>query len=386
MSLISEDMDPHSHRGHAILDSEYSPPVLFPVEAPSTTGVSPARLFFLYPEPGIPGIHRARNVKDTEPSEGMWVFEPRFGGFVEWRMEDESWFEARCSTETLQEDGDGDGDSGGVSIPIMMPATPQQAHHMGRPRAGLGMPHPGMPVKLPRGPGSAASGGASVGGVGWVRIPPPTSYLNIPPGMSSPNPLISPFLSNTPAGSPLLHDTRPDLILLLPPGNTLTRVPFPSTNQDAVLFQDLKQTYTAHRGRWWTLKHLQQIRIVALPQAHVEVMEFPYDSLLRGIRDPGMATKRVDGLEKEVIDSIQMLRSGDVQGGTKEGLALEFVEGWSWRRLAAAVVVVVGLAVAAASAWKALGGEGGVMVGLLLGVSVFLVGVAITGIWIVVSW
>ncbi|KAI5858981.1 hypothetical protein BZA05DRAFT_19114 [Tricharina praecox] len=376
--------DPQSYRGHAILDTDYSQRVLFPVEPSSTIGIPPAQLFLLSPEPDLPRIHRARSIQGTEPSEGTWIYEPRFRGFVEWRAEDESWFEARCSTETLREDGSGGGNEEWLSRTIAMPAIPPAAHQTGRQKAVLGMPHPGIPVKLPRGSGSAASGDTGTGS--RLRIPPPVSYLNIPGGNPSPTALISPFLANNlPAASPLLHGNGPDLILILPPDNTLARVPFPSTNKDAILFRDLMQTYTAHRGRWSTLKHLRHIRIVTLPRAHVEVMEFPHQSLLRGIRNPKMATKRVEGLEKEVIDSIQMLRSGG-RGGSTDGLALELVEGWSLWRLTAAVVVVVGLAGMTASVWKVCGGEGGVLVGLILGISVLLVGAAITGAWIAVSW
>jgi len=124
------------------------------------------------------------------------------------------------------------------------------------------------------------------------NVPPPASYPNSPAGSPSPNAL--PNLQPPPRRVSLFHDNGPDLILMLPPRENTH--PLPSHRR--------KQTYTRHRGRWRILKHLRQVRIVALPRAHIEVMGFPYESLLRGIRNP-KAMKRVGGLEKEAFDAAE---------------------------------------------------------------------------------
>ncbi|KJX98847.1 hypothetical protein TI39_contig386g00013 [Zymoseptoria brevis] len=74
-----------------------------------------------------------------------------------------------------------------------------------------------------------------------------------------------------------------------------------------------------------------------------------------------------------------------------DGEGLEFVAGWSWRRILMAVGVVVGSSIAAVLLWVFLGiGRGGpggrVGTGSALAVVVFLVGMGCVGAWLGISW
>ncbi|SMR54788.1 unnamed protein product [Zymoseptoria tritici ST99CH_1E4] len=74
-----------------------------------------------------------------------------------------------------------------------------------------------------------------------------------------------------------------------------------------------------------------------------------------------------------------------------DGEGLEFVVGWSWRRILMAVGVVVGLSIAAVLLWVCLGiGRGGpagrVGTASALAVVVFLIGMGCVGAWLGVSW
>jgi hypothetical protein len=91
------------------------------------------------------------------------------------------------------------------------------------------------------------------------------------------------------------------------------------------------------------------------------------------------------GHGEEGGQGMDLVRRRDEIGG------LEFVVGWSWRRILAAMGVVVGLALATVSIWVfvGVGGSGPesrVSTAALLGIVVFLVGLGLVGAWLGVSW
>jgi hypothetical protein len=152
-----------------------------------------------------------------------------------------------------------------------------------------------------------------------------------------------------------------DVLLLRLPDNTFARLPFPAAAADSGLFRSLETAYYARNSRSrrrFGFKHLRQIRIG--------------DDV------------RVPWREKEgVVESIMKLK-----GTAAAPVEVEFVDGWSWKRLLAAVALVVTVAAAATAVWYNFRGEsgGGVIGAFLLGGLVLLVGSGVVAVGVAVSW
>jgi hypothetical protein len=198
---------------------------------------------------------------------------------------------------------------------------------------------------------------------------------------SSPTPATVQFYQEPACGK------NADYIMLILRGKTVA-IPAGNLYQatDSALFRILRATYETNRGffaRYISFKRLHRVRVAEYPlggslfDADVNA---PYDTLLRGIKDPDFHKDQED--KKDVLEWIRDLQVARFNGRERKRVAFELVESWSSGRVVVTVAVIVMLAVLAVVFWCVFGPGTDTtryVAGFLLGILVVVLGATVVG-------